>query len=145
MHGDLVFGWRLKMKLQLLDAQVRLLAGVPEEALRIADDLREDAVRAGVPRYDASARLVVHRARAALGEPVDLDEAWRNLGDVERAVRVEAWWWAGQTGAELGQQRWLDRAERLADDLARAAGPRADGLRADADRHLVRWRALSAR
>lgn len=145
MHGDLVFGWRLKMKLQLLDAQVRLLAGAPEEALRIADDLREDAVRAGVPRYDASARLVAHRARAALGEPVDLDRAWRDLADVEGAVRVEAWWWAGQTGAELGQPRWLDRAERLADDLARAAGPRADGLRADADRHLVRWRALSAR
>ena len=103
MHGDLVFGWRLGMKLQLLDAQVRLLAGAPDEALRIADELREDAVRAGVPRYDASARLVAHRARAALGEPVDLDQAWRDLGDVEGAVRVEAWWWAGETGAELGQ------------------------------------------
>ena len=143
MHGDLVFGWRLRMKLQLLDAQVRLLAGSPEEALRIAEELREDAVRAGVPRYDASARLVAHRARAALGEPVDLDQAWRDLDDVGRAVRVEAWWWAGQTGAELGQPRWLDRAERLADDLARAAGPHADGLRVDAERHLVRWRATT--
>ncbi len=145
MHGDLVFGWRLAMKLRLLDAQLRLLAGAPEEALRIAEDLREDAVRADVPRYDASARLVAHRARAAVGEPVDLDRAWSDLQDVEGAVRIEAWWWAGETGAALGEPRWIDRAEQLADDLARAAGPRADGLRAEADRNLARWRALSVR
>ena len=132
------------MKLRLLDAQVRLLAGSPADALRLAEDLREDAVRAGVPRYDASARLVGHRARAALGEPVDLDRAWRDLDELEGAVRVEAWWWAGQTGSELRQPRWLDRAERLAGELAHAAGPHADALRADADRHLLRWRAAAA-
>jgi len=140
LAGDLVFGWRLAMKLDLLDAQVQLLSGAAEDAMRIAASLQETAAQVGVPRYDACARLVGHRARAALGEPVDLDRAWLDLGELEQVVRVEAWWWAGQTGAELGQPRWLDRAELLADELARAAGPHADGLRGDADRQLARWR-----
>ncbi len=145
LHGDLVFGWRLAMKLQLLDAQVRLLNGDPAGGLLLAEQLREDAVRAGVPRYDASARLVAHRARAALGGPVDLDRAWQDLAALEQAVRVEAWWWAGETGAALGQSRWLARSEQLAADLARVGGAHADALRAEADRRLADWRALSVR
>ena len=133
------------MKLQLLDAQVRLLTGDPAAGLLLAEQLREDAVRAGVPRYDASARLVAHRARAALGEPVDLDQAWQDLAALEQAVRVEAWWWAGETGAALGQARWLDRSEQLAAELALAGGDHADTLRAEADRRLAGWRAVSAR
>ncbi len=145
LAGNLVFGWRLAMKLQLLDAQVRLLVDDPAGGLLLAEQLREDAVRVGVPRYDASARLVGHRARAALGEPVDLDRAWQDLAELEQAVRVEAWWWAGETGAALGQSRWLARSEQLAADLARAGGGHADALRAEADRRLADWRAVSAR
>ncbi|WP_182481115.1 ATP-binding protein [Nocardioides immobilis] len=143
LAGDLVFGWRLAMKLDLLEAQVQLLSGSPEDALRTADALQAAAARIGVPRYETCARLVRHRALAALGEPVDPDQAWRDLGDLERAVRVEAWWWAGQTGADLGEARWLERSEQLADELARSAGSYGDGLRAEADRHLSRWRRLS--
>lgn len=149
LHGDLVFGWRLAMRLDLLDAQVRLLGGDGEGALRVAEGLRAAAVRAGVPRYDACARLVAHRALAALGEPVDPDEAWRDLQAVERVARVEAWWWAGETGAALGRVEWLERAEQLAAELAATAGPHADDVRAEADRRLARWRdqgrAVSAR
>lgn len=145
LHGDLVFGWRLAMRWQLLDGQRLLLAGAPEDALRVAEDLREAAVRSGVPRYDAAARLLAHRARHALGEPVDPDVAWRDLDGLEHAVRVEAWWWAGQTGAELGRPEWVDRAERLAAELAGAAGPYGDTLRAEADRRLAEWRAVTAR
>ena len=145
LAGNLAFGWRLAMKLQLLDAQVRVLSGDPAAGLLLAEQLREDAVGAGVPRYDASARLVAHRARAALGEPVDLDRAWQDLAELEQAVRVEAWWWAGETGAALGQSRWLDRSEQLAADLARASGSHADTLRAEADRRLTEWRAVSVR
>lgn len=145
LHGDLVFGWRLAMRLDLLDAQVRLLTGDAEGALGVADGLRANAVRTGVPRYDACARLVAHRARTALGDRVDPEEAWRDLEAVERTMRVEAWWWAGETGAALGRPEWLDRAERLAADLADAAGAHADDVRAEADRRLTRWRALSVR
>jgi len=142
---DLVFGWRLAMRMDLLDAQVQLLSERAEDALHTADALHAAATRTGVPRYETCARLVRHRARAALGEPVDPDLAWRDLGDLERAVRVEAWWWAGQTGAELGEPRWLERSAQLADELARGAGCYGPGLRDQQGRHLARWRMLSER
>lgn len=112
--GDLVFGWRLAMKLQLLLAQLHLLRDEPSAALTVARDLAAAAGAAGVPRYDACARLLVHRAAHALGEPVDAAAAWRDLQAVEAAVGIEAWWWAGSTGAALGDGRWLARAEELA-------------------------------
>ncbi|KRA38352.1 MULTISPECIES: BTAD domain-containing putative transcriptional regulator [unclassified Nocardioides] len=138
--GDLVFGWRLQMKLQLLDAQALLLGGSAEAALEVASALAASAASAGVPRYVSCASLVAHRARARLGEPVDLDQAWADLGEVERSVGIEAWWWAGQTGAELGQERWLARAEELVVGLAGRSGVHADTLRDDADRRLEAWR-----
>lgn len=145
LHGDLVFGWRLAMKHRLLDAQVHLLAGAAETALDIAEGLRDAAVAAGVPRYDASARLVAHRARAALGEPVDPGAVRDDLDALERTVRLEAWWWAGQTGADLRDPRLLDRAERLAADLAQASGAHREDLHAEAARRLAEWRVISER
>ncbi|MCX6401838.1 MAG: BTAD domain-containing putative transcriptional regulator [Propionibacteriales bacterium] len=141
--GDLVFGWRLQMKLQLLDAQARLLAGDAEGSLEVAEGLAASAELAGVPRYTSCARLVVHRARAALGEPGNPGRAWADLAEVERAVGVEAWWWAGQTGAELGEERWLSRAEELAAGLALQGGVHGDSLRKDATRRLEGWRDLA--
>jgi tetratricopeptide (TPR) repeat protein len=138
--GDLVFGWRLGMKHAALRSRTALLTDAAAEALELAEALRADADRIGVPRYGSVARLLVHQARSALGEPVDLDVAWRDLAAVEGAVAVEAWWWAGETGAMLGQQRWLDRAEVLASTLAEASGPYGDSLRAEADRRLAGWR-----
>jgi DNA-binding SARP family transcriptional activator len=138
--GDLVFGWRLAMKHALLRARADLLSGAAAEALDIAATLRDDADRVGVPRYASVARLLVHQAHAALGEPVDPDVAWRDLAAVEDAVAVEAWWWAGETGAALGQPRWLDRAEALASGLADASGQHGDALRTEAGRRLTEWR-----
>lgn len=140
LGGDLVFGWRLAMKHALLRARTALLTGTAAEALETAEALRADADRTGVPRYGSVARLLVHQARAALGEPVDPDTAWHDLAAVEDAVAVEAWWWAGETGAALGQARWLERAETLAATLADASGEHGDTLRAEADRRLAGWR-----
>jgi DNA-binding SARP family transcriptional activator/tetratricopeptide (TPR) repeat protein len=138
--GDLVFGWRLAMKLSLLQARTQLLAGDAAAALATAEDLTARADRIAVPRYASVARLVAHQARTLLGVPVDLDRAWQDLAAVERAAAVEAWWWAGETGAALGQRRWLDRAEVLAAALADASGAYAEPLHAEAARRLERWR-----
>lgn len=144
--GDLVFGWRLRMKLQLLDAQVRLALGDAEGAAPIAAELAAAARRAGVRRYASCADLVRHWSAAAGGERVDPEDAWRALAAVERAVGVEAWWWAGATGAALALDRCLVRAEELAADLAGRSGPHAGSLRAEVDRRVDRWRAgVSAR
>lgn len=140
LDGDLVFGWRLGMKHAVLRSRAALLTDAAAEALEIAEELRADADRIGVPRYGSVARLLVHQARSTLGEPVDPEVAWRDLAAVEGAVALEAWWWAGETGAALGQPRWLDRAELLASTLAGASGPHGDSLRAEADRRLAGWR-----
>lgn len=140
LAGDLVFGWRLAMKLSLLEAQIHLLRDEPEPALRLARELASAAETVVVPRYESCARLLAHRAAHALGEPVDPVAAWRDLGRVERAVGIEAWWWAGSTGAALGDQRWVARSQELVVDLAARAGGHADTLRAEADTWLDRWR-----
>jgi hypothetical protein len=51
---------------------------------------------------------------------------------------------AGETGAALGVDAWVDLAETWADELARQAGPYEASLRKQADRRLNEWR-LSSR
>ncbi len=138
--GDLVFGWRLALKQAVLRARLALLDQRPEQALAGAQDLLAAADAMGVPRYGSVARVLVHQARAALGEPVDLGTVVRDLESVSSTVKLESWWWTGETGSLLGAEVLVDRAETLAYELARSSGPYADALRADADRRLARWR-----
>jgi hypothetical protein len=140
LTDELVFGWRLGMKLALLRARTALLLENPAEALGLATVLRESADRIGVPRYGSTARLVVHQARAAMGDPVDLDEVQRDLDAIARAVGIEAWWWAGVAGASFGQAGWIRQAETLADDLARHSGIHAEALRVEAGRRVSDWK-----
>ena len=141
--GDLVFGWRLELKLRLLQGRLALAGGDFERALAIADALAEAAAAIEVPRYTSVARLLAHRARAVLHLPVDRDAAAADLDLLDRSVAVEAWWWTGETAADLGVPRWVDRAADRAAALARAAGPRQPGLEAQAARRLDAWRSAA--
>jgi DNA-binding SARP family transcriptional activator len=137
---DLVFGWRLQMKADLLRSRLALARGEDEVAATLAGGLSARAAEAGVPRYAAPAALVAQLARSALGQAVDLAETDRLLEQIARAAAMEAWWWCGDAGAALGVAAWLDRAETLAAQLARNAGAYADTLRAEAERRLRGWR-----
>jgi DNA-binding SARP family transcriptional activator len=139
LHGDLVFGWRLAMKLSLLRSRLALDSGTPELALDLAQRLARDADRVGVPRYATVARLVVDRARHALGSSVDLAATDATLRRAHDAVRLE-WWWAGEMGAALGVEDWVDRSEKWADELARQSAEYESALRKYADRRLAEWR-----
>jgi DNA-binding SARP family transcriptional activator len=143
--GDLVFGWRLELKHQLITGRLALLRGDAEAALAAATELETRAAALGVPRYVSVARVLKHRARRALGLPVDLDAVAADLELVERSVAVEAWWWTGEAAADFAAPAWLDVAAARAERLARAAGDYADTLRRAAGRRLDRWRALSER
>ncbi|MFL6062174.1 MAG: ATP-binding protein [Marmoricola sp.] len=140
LSGDLVFGWRLAMKLDLLRCRLSLASGDAGSAAAGAGALVRAATDAGVPRYSSVARLIEHQAQVALGETVDLASARRDLAEVEATMAVEAWRWAGETGAGLGQKAWIDRAETLVADLASASGERRDELLREADRRLGEWR-----
>ncbi len=145
LTGDLVFGWRLELKHQLITARLALLRGDPRAALSAASELELEAAALGVPRYVSVARVLAHRARRALGVPVDLDAVAADLDLVEKAVAVEAWWWTGEAAADFAVPAWLDVAAGRAERLARQAGEHAETLRRTAARRLDEWQALSAR
>jgi tetratricopeptide (TPR) repeat protein len=145
LTGDLVFGWRLELKHQLITSRLALLRGDAEAALAAATELEIRAASLGVPRYVTVARVLAHRARRALGLPVDLDALGADLDRLEGSVAVEAWWWTGEAAAEFAVPAWLDVAAERAGRLARQAGDYADTLRRAAGRRLDGWRALSGR
>lgn len=139
LQGDLVFGWRLEMKLRLLQGRLALANGDAEAALACAEPLAVRAAGMGIPRYTCVANLLAHQARAALGKAVDLATVDADLDLLDRSVAIEAWWWTGQTAAALRVPRYFDRAAEAAARLARASGERRSVLEATAARYLEGW------
>jgi len=135
--GNLVFGWRLRLKHRLLSGRLALLAGDGEQALAQARELESQAAALGVPRYTSVARLLAHRARHALGDPADPDAVAADLDLLDGAAAIEAWWWTCDLAADFGQPAWRERAADRAARLARGAGDFADGLLRAADRRLA--------
>ncbi len=138
LHGDLVFGWRLRLKHRLLSGRLALLRGDAERALADARELAAAAAALGVPRYTCVARLLAHRAEHALGRPADPEVVTADLDLLDRCVAIEAWRWTCDVATDFGQAAWLDRAADRAARLARGAGDHADGLLREADRRLGR-------
>jgi len=141
LTGDLVFGWRLALRQQLLSARLALTRADYEQAGSTAAALEKSATALAVPRYASAARLLRHRASHALGGPADPGTVAADLDALERSVAIEAWWWTGDTAAELGVPGWLRRAEQQAARLADNAGVHAETLRHEADRRMGAWRA----
>ena len=141
LTGNLVFGWRLGLKHQLITGRLALLRGDAEAALAAATELETRAAALGVPRYVSVARVVKHRARRALSLPVDLNVVAADLDLVEGSVAVEAWWWTGEAAADLAVPAWVDLAADRAERLARQAGEHAGTLRRAASQRLDDWQA----
>ncbi len=138
LRGDLVFGWRLRLKHQLITGRLALLCGEAERARAEAGGLASRAAELGVPRYASVARLLAHRADRALGRAVDPAAVAADLDLLDRSVAIEAWWWTCDMAVDFGQGAWRDRAADRAARLAREAGGYADGLLREADRRLAR-------
>jgi DNA-binding SARP family transcriptional activator len=141
LRGDLVFGWRLGLKHQLLSARLALRRGEAAPALEAAGDLAARAAGLGIPRYTSAARLLRHRAARALSMPVDPAEVAADLDAVEAAVGIEAWWWTGEVAADFASPAWLGLAADRAERLAGHAGGYAGVLREAAARRLTTWQA----
>jgi DNA-binding SARP family transcriptional activator len=143
LRGDLVFGWRLELKLRLLQSRLALASGEPAQALAIAEPLAARAAEIGVPRYTSVARLLAHRARARLGMPVDLAAVEADLDLLDGAVALEAWWWTGETAADLHVPGWVTRAADSAARLAGESGQNAAALEVAAALRLDIWKAAA--
>jgi DNA-binding SARP family transcriptional activator/tetratricopeptide (TPR) repeat protein len=144
LTGDLVFGWRLDFRQQLLTSRVELLRGDGERAHGAASALAAAAAALGVPRYASVARLAGHLAARQLGAPARAASVEADLDQVDHSAAIEAWRWAGELGAAYGHTGWLDRAEDRVMRLAGQAGEHAAGLRRAADARLADWRRLAA-
>jgi tetratricopeptide (TPR) repeat protein len=140
LDGDLVFGWRLELKQQLLTGRLALRRGDAERALAEAGQLEARATALGIPRYVSVGRLLSHRANHALGLPVDLAVVEADLDLLDRCVAIEAWRWTCDMAADFAHEAWLERAADRAGRLARDAGGYADGLRREADKRLTQIR-----
>jgi tetratricopeptide (TPR) repeat protein len=139
LRGDLVFGWRLGLKLKLIEARIALRAGDAARALAAAEDLLASAASLGVPRYSAPAFVMTCRARQALGQAVELDEVAAALEVIGRTAAIEAWWWMGETGADFAVRDWLDRAADQVTFLAGNAGDHGEAFRRAAADRLDGW------
>ncbi len=137
LRGNLVFGWRLRLKHRLLTGRLALLAGDGERALSEARELESQAAALGVPRYTSVARLLAHRAGHALGGPADPGAVTADLDLLDGAAAIEAWWWTCDLAGDFGLPAWRKRAADRAARLARGAGDYADGLLQAADRRLA--------
>jgi hypothetical protein len=142
LHGDLVFGWRLDMKLRLLTARLALLCGEPDRAAGQARELERRAQDLAIPRYVSVARLLRHRADHRLGQPASREQVAADLDLLDSSVAIEAWWWTGDLAADYGVPAWLDRAAGHVARLARHAGSYAGGLQDAAARRMQSWQSL---
>ena len=127
--GDLVFGWRLAFKHQLITARLALYRGAAEQALAVATELSAASTALGIPRYASVARLTGHLASRSLGLPVDRAVVSADLELVDRSAAIEAWRWTAELGTAFADPGWLRQAEDLAGRLASQAGDHADTLR----------------
>lgn len=135
---DIVFGWRQHMKAHLHRARLQLALDRLVEAEALASELAGTAERLGVPRYAAPARLLVARARAHAGEPVDLDIVATDLDALDRVAALESWWITADVARTLRSDVLADRARDRAARLASGSGDRRESLLAYAGRSLDR-------
>ncbi|HEY2314098.1 MAG TPA: AAA family ATPase [Streptosporangiaceae bacterium] len=102
LSGDLVFGWRLAFRHQLLTSRLALLLGDAERARAGASELASAATELSVPRYASVARLTVHLAGRLLGLPANAAAVEADLDLLDRSAAIEAWRWTGELGAAFG-------------------------------------------
>ncbi len=145
LTGDLVFGWRLDFRQQLLASRLALLRGDGQRAQEAAGALATAAAALGVPRYASVARLTGHLAARLLDVPVHAASIEKDLDQLDQSAAIEAWRWTGELGAAYCHPGWLNRAEGLVSRLAGQAGGHAAGLRRAADARLADWRRHAAR
>lgn len=127
-EGDLVFGWRQRMKARLHLARLDLVAGDPCAALGGAEQLLAESGRLAVPRYEVPARLLVAAATHALGEPVDLNAVERDLDRLDAVAGLESWQLTADLASGFDKDAWRRRAVDGATSLAGRAGPHRPAL-----------------
>jgi hypothetical protein len=131
-----VMRWRIDLRHDLLHARLALADGDHDRAADLAQQVRREADRLGVPRYAHQADLLAARVVLRRGERADLDALEATAVALGTAAPLESWWLLGELAQETGEHRFRDLAAQRADALVAGAGPYADTLHAAAHRLL---------
>jgi hypothetical protein len=114
--------WRAEARLGLLRARLHLEAGEDEDAERLGAHVADTATARGDRRYAVLGRLVVARARARQGAPVDLDAVAADLELAGEVAALEAWTETALVARDVQVDRWWALAEERVVVLGRGAG-----------------------
>jgi hypothetical protein len=139
LGSGFAFGWKSRLRHQLLSARLALADNRPEEAEITATAVVADASRMGAPRYVALARVEGARARCATGyrDPGSVEHL---LDDLARVAAPEAWWVTAELARDFGVDRWWSVAEDRVGLIAAGAGTRAEQFGRQAGKWLDRTR-----
>jgi hypothetical protein len=128
--------WRFDQRHGLILARLGLAEHDASAALAAVEPVAAAAEQRGDVRYAVLGRLVRATALARLGRPVDLEQVTADLAALEGVAALEGWWLAADVGDATGLPLAAGAAGRLADLVAREAGPREAAFREVAARRL---------
>jgi tetratricopeptide (TPR) repeat protein len=128
--------WRFDQRHGLILARLGLAEHDASAALAAVEPVAAAAEERGDVRYAVLGRLVRATALARLGRPVDLEQVAADLATLEDVAVLEGWWLAADVGDATGLPLAAGTAGRLADLVAREAGPREAAFREVAARRL---------
>ncbi len=121
LSGDLVFGWRLAFKHQLLTSRLALL--LRRRRARAVDGRRAGRGGGRPGRAAVCQRRPADWCTWRAGPWACLPTTHRYRTDLDlldRSAAIEAWRWTGEVGAAFGSADWLARAEER---VSQARGP----------------------
>jgi hypothetical protein len=114
--------WRCEQRAGIIAARLHLVNGSPGEALDAAEAVAIAAEKRGDRRYSTFAALMMTRASARLGHPVDADVTATHLERLAAIAAMEAWWFAADVADDTGLEIALVVARRCATRLADNSG-----------------------
>jgi tetratricopeptide (TPR) repeat protein len=131
-----VMRWRIDLRHDLLHGRLALAADDPDRAADLAQQVRREAGRLGVPRYAHLADALAARVVLSRKETLDLAALERTAELLGPSAPLESWWLIGELARDTGERRFHELAAQRVDALLAGAGPYTDRLRAAAHQLL---------
>ena len=121
--------WRAEQRRGVIAARLHLATGDAEAAMAAALPVADAAADRGDARYAVLSRLLVARAAARLGEPIDPRTIESDLALLPTVAGLEAWWMAADVAEDTAIERATVIAHQSAAQLILHAGEHAEELR----------------
>lgn len=136
--GPYPFRWQQRGRTRLLQARLELAAGKFERAVAAARELLVESTRSGDAVRVCAASLLEAEALAAAGEAVDIKAVGDALKRSTEVLGGEGWRLTARLANLTRNAAWTALAERQLEELIKASGPHAEGVRRFARAYMER-------